>query len=89
MVSSNVDKRKYERKAYGATVDLTVNSLKYIVLLKDFSLGGAFIAGDHLPPIEQEMHVFLDIPYENKPGTARLQGTVRRITDSGIGIEFF
>ena len=89
METLNADQRKTERKAYHAAVDLTVDSLTYIVLLKNLSLGGAFIAGDHLPPIEIEKSVSLAIPFENKPEKVNLHGTVRRVTESGVGIEFF
>jgi hypothetical protein len=89
METSNPNQRKHERKAYHTAVDLTVDSLTYIVLLKDLSLGGAFIAGDHLPPVENETPVSLSIPFENKPEAVKLQGTVRRVTEGGIGIEFF
>ena len=89
METATADKRQYERKAYGAYVNLTVDRLTYKVLLKDLSLGGAFIAGDHLPPIGDETNVSLAIPYEDKPGAVELKGTIRRVTDSGVGIEFF
>jgi hypothetical protein len=89
METSNPNQRKHERKAYHAAVDLTVDSLTYIVPLKDLSLGGAFIAGDHLPPIENEKSVSLSIPFENQSETVKLHGTVRRVTEGGIGIEFF
>ena len=89
MDSSNSEKRRHTRAAYGATVDLTVNNNDYVVIIRDISLGGAFIAGDHLPPLNEEMHVILTIPRENKFGTAKINGTVRRITKGGVGIEFF
>ena len=89
MKTAMADKRQYERKKYGAYVDLTVGRHTYIILLKDLSLGGAFTAGDLLPPIGNETNVSLAIPYEDKPGAAKLNGMVRRVTDKGIGIEFF
>jgi len=89
METSNAERRQYERKAYGSVVDFTVDALTYIVLCEDLSLGGAFIAGDHLPPIEDETNMTLAIPYDYKSGIVKLNGTVRRITDRGIGIEFF
>jgi hypothetical protein len=89
MESSSSDKRRHERKTYGAYVDVTVDSLTYIALLKNLSLSGAFIAAAHLPTIENEKTVSLSIPYEDKPGTITLNGTVRRVTENGIGIEFF
>ena len=70
-------------------VDLTVDNFDYPVFMRDISLGGAFIAGEHLPPLSKEMHVTLTIPDEDKFGTAKLNGTVIRVTDDGIGIEFF
>ena len=89
MEFSNIDKRRHKRKAYYANVDLTVDSLSYTVLLQDLSLSGASIAGDHLPPIEIDSPVSLSIPFEIKPETVNLRGTIRRLTESGIGIEFF
>jgi hypothetical protein len=89
METPNPNQRAHERKAYHADVDLTVDNQTYIVLLKDLSLGGAFIAGDHLPPIENEKPVSLLIPFMQKSETVKLHGTVRRVTEQGIGIEFF
>ena len=83
------NKRKYKRKAYGATVDLTIDRITYLAKLLDLSRGGAFISADNLPPIETEMNVQLTIPYENKPGAVELAGTVRRLSENGIGVEFF
>jgi len=85
----NAEKRKHTRVTYGATVDLTVDNYDFVVFLRNISLGGAFIAGDHVPPLKEEMHVILTVPYEDTFGTAKLNGTVRRVTDDGVGIEFF
>ena len=52
MEYSNVERRRHKRKAYFATVDLTIDSLTYPVLLQNLGLGGAFISNNHLPPIE-------------------------------------
>ena len=89
MEYSNAEKRRHKRKAYYASVDLTVDSLSYTVLLLNLSLSGAFIAGDHLPPIEIDSPVSLSIPFAIKPEAVNLPGTIRRLTESGIGIEFF
>ena len=89
MVSMNAEKRKHTRVPYGASVDLTVDTSDYVVFMKDISLGGAFISGDHLPPLQEETHVILTVPDEDRFETATLNGTVRRITDHGVGIEFF
>lgn len=89
MNSMNAEKRRHTRVTYGATVDLTVDNNNYVVFMRDISLGGAFIAGDHLPALNKEMHVILTIPYEDMFDPAKLNGTVRRITDGGVGIEFF
>jgi len=83
------EKRKHTRVTYGAMVDLTVDNYDYSVFMKDISLGGAFISGGHLPPLNEEMHVILTVPDEATFGTATLSGTVRRLTDDGAGIEFF
>jgi hypothetical protein len=83
------EKRRDKRKAYNATVDLTVDSLTYTMLLQNLSLSGAFIAGDYLPPIEIDIPVSLSIPFEIKPETVKLTGTVRWVAESGMGIEFF
>lgn len=83
------ENRKHTRIVYGASVDFTADTHTYIVLLKNLSLGGAFIAGDQLPPIEKEKIVSLSIPRADKLGAIELSGTVRRVTDNGIGIEFF
>jgi hypothetical protein len=83
------EKRRHTRVAYGAMVDLTVDQHDYAVFMKDISLGGAFISGDHLPPLTKEMHVILTVPDEDTFETATLYGTVRRLTDDGAGIEFF
>jgi hypothetical protein len=87
--SAQSDHRKHKRKRYGASVDLTIDSITYIAEISDLSLSGAFISGDHLPPIEQEAKVTLSIPYENKPWAVELTGTVRRLTEKGFGVEFF
>ena len=83
------EKRRHTRVAYGAMVDLTVDQHAYAVFMKDISLGGAFISGDHLPPLNKEMRVILTVPDEDTFGTATLNGTVRRLTDEGAGIAFF
>lgn len=89
METSNADRRQYERKAYGSPVGVKVDTLEYFVLLKDLSLGGAFIADNQLLPNGDEANISVTIPYDNKPGTVKLNGTIRRTTDRGIGIEFF
>ena len=89
MDSNKTEKRKHTRVPYGAMVDLTVDNQDYSVFMKDISLGGAFISGDHLPPLNKEMHVILTVPDEDTFDTATLNGTVRRLTDGGAGIEFF
>ena len=89
MEYSIVEKRRHKRKVYYSNVDLTVDSLSYTVLLQNLSLGGAFIACDHLPTFEIDSPVSLSIPFEIKPETVNLPGTIRRLTESGIGIEFF
>ena len=86
---SKNDKRRYERKFYGATIDLTVDRTTYLAKLLDLSRGGAFISSDNLPPIETEMNVSLSIPYENENGKVNLSGTVRRLSEKGFGVEFF
>lgn len=83
------EKRRHTRVAYGALVDLTVGNHDYSVFMKDISLGGAFISGDHLPPLKEDMHVILTVPDEDTFDTATLNGTVRRLTDDGAGIAFF
>jgi len=83
------DHRKHERKVYGATVDLTVDRITYMVELLDLSLGGVFLSADNLPPIEPQIKVSLSIPYEKKPWSVQLPGTVRRLSEKGLGIEFF
>ena len=60
-----------------------------MVKLLDLSLGGAFISADNLPPIDPEMKIMLEIPYQNRSGTVELAGTVRRYSEEGLGIEFF
>jgi hypothetical protein len=83
------EKRRHTRVAYHAMVDLTVDNQDYSVFMKDISLGGAFISGDHLPPLNKEMRVILTVPDEDTFDTATLSGTVRRLTEDGAGIEFF
>ena len=57
--------------------------------LEDLSLGGAFVSGEDLPLMELEDNVELTIPFSDKQKEVELTGTVRRITENGVGIEFF
>ncbi len=81
-----IEKRQHERRPVKLTVKLTCGQISGEKSARDISLGGIFVeTADEIAP-GQELQ--LAIPFSNNERYIRMKGTVARITDDGIGVQF-
>ncbi len=81
--------RSYERKAYNADVEFAINIHTYFAEVENISLGGAFIAMNTIPRIEDGDDVSVTIPFAFQDKKVRLKAQVMRYDEKGLGISFF
>ena len=83
------NQRAYDRKAYNADIEFTVNNHTYRAELEDISLGGAFITMSIMPRIEYGDDVSVTIPFAYQHKEIQLKAQVMRYAEEGLGVAFF
>lgn len=82
------DKRKYIRHAENQSVEFVVKDTRYSGTILDLSSGGAFILWQESPSIGDTVTVTYQSKAADPPWEMERTGTITRITERGIGIEF-
>ncbi len=80
------EKREHPRKSIQLTVKLTCGRLSGKKQARDISLGGIFV--ETTDDISPGQDIQLAIPFTNQKHQIKMKGTVARITDDGIGVQF-
>ena len=82
------ERRLYERKSYTVDVDIEANDRYFSCLMRNLSLGGAFIEPpNHFKPrIGKELTI--TIPFRNRRGYVVVKGKIARAIGSGLAVVF-
>ena len=78
--------RRTYRKACRLAVDYSVEGRFFTGLAKDISLEGVFIENRHPGKVGESVQLTLSLPEWPRP--LKLDGTIARSTEDGIGIRF-
>ena len=81
-------KRHNERKNYGADIVFACKGNAYRGIVKNLSLGGAFIATPSVNLFSQGDLITLNIPFTGGKRTVKRKGSVRWLNNEGFAIEF-
>ena len=86
MENSNAEKRKYTRMLCNVDAGYTSNELFGHEYITDISLGGVFVETGETFPVGQKIR--LSIPYSMQEKYVKVEGTVVRVAENGIGVKF-
>ena len=78
--------RRTYRKACNLVVDYSVGGLFFNGLAKDISSEGLFIGNRHPGTVGETVQLTVSSP--ELPGPLKLDGSIVRATDNGIGVRF-
>lgn len=84
----NVFRRQYERKNYNADIVYVINNEIFQGILKDISVGGAFVVTKTTPHINSGDLVTLSIPFTNGHKHVKRTGRVLWKNGTGFAIAF-
>jgi len=82
------DKRKHPRRAYLMPADYIIQDNKNKGLVKDLSLGGAFLKPSEVSSLCIGQEVLMILPYPNRKKNVKIKGEIVRIDSQGVGIKF-
>lgn len=82
------DKREHPRRSYFMPADYIINEKQGKGLVKDVSLGGAFLKPSEVTSLFIGQEVLLMIPYPDSDRAVRVVGEIVRIDSEGVGVKF-
>lgn len=82
------EKRKHDRRQYGANAMLIVRNREYSCLVQNISNSGALLVTDIPLPIRLGQLVEIQIPFSNGTSYVEKSAKIKRIQDDGIAIKF-
>ena len=80
------EKRQHQRKPIRLSVKLNSGWISGEKQARDISLGGIFV--ETTEKFSPGQDIQLAIPFSNQNHQIKMKGTVARITDDGIGVQF-
>ena len=87
-MSEHEFKRIHQRKPYGADVVFAHNEKVHRGIVKNLSLGGAFIKTTNTAPFSEGDRVTVSIPYTSGKQSIKRQGLIKWLCHDGFAIEF-
>lgn len=81
--------RRNERKKYGVDIIFAYKGKIFRGIVKNLSLGGAFIATPNVNLFSKDDTITLNIPFTTGKKSLKKRGAIRWINNEGIAIEFF
>ena len=81
-------KRLHERRPYGANIVFGHQNKAYNGILKNISLGGAFIATSRANQVCPGDIITLSIPFTSGKKHIKRKGRVNWLNDEGFAVEF-
>ena len=81
-------KRIHERREYMADIVFAHNKKAYRGILKNVSLGGAFIVTPSVNQFEEGDFITVSIPFTTGKKHVKRQGRVKWLNNEGFAIEF-
>jgi len=82
-------KRYHERKKYGVDIVFAYKGEAYRGIVKNLSLGGAFIATPSVNLFSQGDLITINIPFTTGKKSIKRKGSVKWLNNEGFAIEFF
>jgi len=86
MLTASQNSRRTHRKACTMEIDYSVRGRFFRGFAKDISLEGVFIENRHAGSVGEPIQLTLSSPELPKP--LKLDGTIARVTQDGIGVRF-
>jgi len=82
------NKRKHPRKSYLMPAGYVIQDNESTGLVKDISVGGAFLKPNEVKSLSIGQEIVLVIPYPDNKRNVRITGEIVRIDSQGVGIKF-
>jgi hypothetical protein len=81
-------RRIYERKQYNSSIRFAHKERGYSGIIKNISLGGAFIAINNVNLFEINDIISISIPFTNGKEHVKRRGRIKWMNNEGFAIEF-
>lgn len=82
-------RRTHERKQYGAAIVFACKNRAYSGIMKNISLGGAFIVTTSVNQFSAGDLISLNIPFTSGKKHLKRRGRINWLNDEGFALEFF
>ncbi len=81
-------KRRHERKDYGTNIVFAIKDRAYSGILKNISIGGAFIATSSVNQVSVGDVITINIPFTDGRKHIRRKGRIKWENNEGFAVEF-
>lgn len=82
-------RRKHERKSYNADIVFASKTNAYSGIMKNISLGGAFIVTSHVNQVSVGDVITVNIPFRDSKKSVKRKARIEWQNNEGFAVEFF